>query len=75
MAGYGLGTRIPATLALILILGPATDPRLRIRGPGACLRSMDEWTCGLILDFFDLNFYLEKVCSLVGFEGGNCVLM
>ncbi len=51
LAGYGLGTRIRATLARILISGPATDPRLRIRGPGACLRSTDEWTFGLVLDF------------------------
>ncbi len=51
MAVYGVGTQIRATLARILILGPATDLRLRIRGPGACLRSMDEWTFGLILDF------------------------
>ena len=30
------------------------------------------WTdFGLLTDSFDLNFYLEKVCSLVGFEGGE----
>ncbi len=26
---------------------------------------------GLLTDSFDLNFYLEKVCSMVGFEGGT----
>jgi hypothetical protein len=31
LAGYGLGTRIRATLARILIPGLDTDPRLRIR--------------------------------------------
>jgi hypothetical protein len=75
LAGYGLRTRIRATLARILIPGPATDPRLRIRSPGACLRSRDEGDFrtdfGLLMDSFDLNFYLEKVCSLVGFEGGT----
>ena len=75
MAGYGLGTRIRATLARILIPGPATDPRLWIRSPGACLRSTDGgdfWTdFGLLTDSFDLNFYLEKVCSLSAFEGGT----
>ena len=64
MAGYGLGTRIRATLDRILIPGPATDPHLRIRGPGACLRSTDEWTFGLFLDFFtdsfDLNFTWKR---------------
>ncbi len=75
LAGYGLGTRIRATLARILIPGPATDPRLRIRSPGACLRSTGEGDFrtdfGLLTDSFDLNFFLEKVCSLVGFEGGT----
>jgi hypothetical protein len=32
--------------------GPATDPRLRIRGPGACLRSTDDWTLGLFFGLF-----------------------
>ncbi len=68
LAGYGLGTRIRATLARILIPGPATDPRLRIRSPGACLPGGDLRTdFGLLTDSFDLNFYLDKVCSLVGF--------
>jgi hypothetical protein len=60
LAGYGLGTRVRATLARTLIPGPATDPSLRIRSPGACLRSTDGGTFGLILhvltDSFDLNF-------------------
>ena len=77
MAGYGLGTRIRATLARILIPGPATDPHLRIRSPGACLRSTDDWTFGtdfaFLTDSFDLNFYLEKVCSRRLLRGGNCV--
>jgi hypothetical protein len=51
LAGYGLGTRVRATLARTLIPGPATDPHLRIRSPGACLRSTDDWTFGLILHF------------------------
>jgi hypothetical protein len=62
-----------------LIPGPATDPRLRIRSPGACLRSTDDWTFwtgfAFLTDSFDLNFYLEKVCSPSAFEGGNCVLL
>ena len=33
---------------------------------------MDFWTdFGLLTDSFDLNLYLEKVCSLVGFDGGE----
>jgi hypothetical protein len=51
-------------LARILIPGPATDPRLRIRSPGACLRSTDGgdfWTdFGLLTDSFDLNFLPRK---------------
>ncbi len=47
-----------------------TDPQ-----SGACLRIMDEGDFrtdfGLLTDSFNLNLYLEKVCSLVGFEGGT----
>ncbi len=75
MARYGLGTRIRATLARILIPGPATDPHLRICGPGACLKA---WTAGLFLDsnellrtLFGLKFYLKKICSLARFEEGE----
>ena len=74
LAGYGLGTRIRATLARISIPGQATDPRLRIRGPGACLRSTDEWTFGLFLDFltdsFDLNFTWKRYDLWSALEGG-----
>jgi hypothetical protein len=51
LAGYRLGTRIRATLARILILGPATDPHLRICGPGACLKAR---TTGLLRTVFGL---------------------
>ncbi len=35
---------------------------------------MDFWTgFAFLTDSFDLNFYLEKVCSPSAFEGGNCV--
>ncbi len=77
LARYGLGTRIRATLARILIPGLATDPRLRIRGPGACLRSTDGWTFGLFLDFltdsFDLNFTWKRYALWLALRGGNCV--
>jgi hypothetical protein len=76
LAGYGLGTRIRATLARILIPGPATDPHLRICGQGACLKAWTTglfglflWTNGL---FLDLNFTLKDMLG-GAFEGGNCV--
>jgi len=69
LAGYGLGTRIRATLARILIPGPATDPLLRIRGPGACLRARLFY--GLLRTLFGLKFYLEKICSLALLKRGE----
>ncbi len=51
LAGYGLGTRIQATLARILIPGPATDPHLRIRSPVPAFGARTRGTFGLILDF------------------------
>ncbi len=52
LAGYGLRTRIWATLAQILIPGPVKDPLLRIRGPGACLRAR---TYGTLRTVFGLT--------------------
>ncbi len=73
MAGYGLGTRIRATLARILILGPATDPLLRIRGPGACLKARTTGFYGLFLRtyglFLDLNFTLKDMLGGAFEEG------
>ena len=40
----------------ILIPGPATDPRLRIHGPGACLKSTDDWTFGLFYGLLTDSF-------------------
>ena len=77
LAGYGLGTRIRATLARILIPGPATDPHLRICGPGACLKARTTglyglflWTNGL---FLDLNFTLKRYARWRILKRGNCV--
>jgi hypothetical protein len=56
LAGYGVGTRIRAMLARILIPGPATDPHLRICGLGAYLRArtsgLTDCFYGLLMDSF-----------------------
>ncbi len=49
LAGYGLGTRIWATLARILIPGPDTDPRLQIR---VRVLAWKHRHFGLFADFF-----------------------
>jgi hypothetical protein len=66
LAGYGLRTRIRATLARILIPGPDTDPRLRIWVRVLALR---HGLSGL----FRTRLVPEKICSGVRVEGGNCV--
>jgi hypothetical protein len=75
LAGYGLGTRIRATLARILIPGPATDPHLRICGPGACLKARTYWTFWTRMDFFglfsDLNFTLKRYARWRVLKGGT----
>ena len=75
--GYGLGTRIRATLARTLIPGPATDPHLRIRSPGACLKSTDDRTIGtgfaFLTDSLIWILYLKKVCLRRLLKRGNCV--
>ncbi len=61
-------------MARILIPGPATDPQLRICGPGACLKARTTGLYQLFLRnnglFLDLNFTLKDM--LPGdFEGGE----
>ncbi len=51
MAGYGLGTRIRATLARILIPGPGTDSLLRIRS--GCLPKSTDYL-RIFMDFYGL---------------------
>ncbi len=54
MAGYGLGTRIRATLARILIPGPGTDPLLQIRS-GCLPKSTDLLDyLRIFMDFYGL---------------------
>ncbi len=74
LAVYGLGTRIRATLARILIPGPATDPHLWICGPGACLKARTTGLFGARMDFYglflDLNVTLRRYARW-GFEEGG----
>jgi hypothetical protein len=69
LAGYGLGTRIQATLARILIPGLDTDPRLRIR---VLVLALKHGLFGLFMDFFGLDWYLKRYARVCVCGGGNC---
>jgi hypothetical protein len=70
----GLGTRIRATLARILIPGPGTDPLLRIRT--GCLPESTDYL-RIFMDFYGLyglEWYLRRYAlSCVG-NGGELLL-
>jgi hypothetical protein len=75
LAGYGLGTRIRATLARILIPGLDTDPRLRIRARvPAGEHGLFGLFCGLLrnfTDFYGLDWYLRRYARVCGLKGGT----
>ncbi len=68
MAGFGLGTRIRATLARILIPGPDSDPRLRIR---VRVLALKHGLFGLFTDFFGLDLYLKRYAWMCVCGGGE----
>ncbi len=73
LAGYGLGTRIRATLAQTLIPGPDTDLRVQIR---VRVLALKHGLFGLFTDFlqtfFGLDWYLKRYARVCVCEGGNC---
>ncbi len=72
LAGYGIGTRIRATLARILIAGPDSDPHLRIR---VRVLALKHGLFGLFTDFlrtFWTRFPPERYAKVCVCEGGNC---
>ncbi len=71
MAGYRLGTRIRATLALILILGPDSDPHLRIQ---VRVLALKHGLFGLFADFlrtFWTQFVPERYARMCVCGGGE----